>query len=218
MTLSVDDLGPRVTRLERSSRRDRAIGFAVLALLFATAQAPAAGPTGTQPVTVRDATGASTTLYAGGMTVSDAAGRARLFVGLDTEGRPSVDLHDATGKLRESMYLQQDVPTLRLFDAIGKRRAEIRLDTMQNGELLIDDANEKLRLALFRSTTSGDPQIALYGSDEKIRGYFATDDVSPYLVMKDANGQTRVTAGGYTDGTVGMAIRDATNNVLWKAP
>lgn len=54
--------------------------------------------------------------------------------------------------------------------------------------------------------------------DEKLRAYFATDDDSPYLVIRDARGTTRVYAGGYQDGTIGLDIRDTANKTLWKAP
>lgn len=141
----------------------------------------------------------------------------RIFTGVDADNRPSIDLHDSKGTIRESMYLLNDLPVLRLFDASAKRRAELRLDSSQDGELLINDANEKLRLALFR-TSNGDPQIGLYGTDEKLRAFFSTDDASPYLVMRDAAGTTRVYAGGYKDGTIGIDVRDASNKVLWKQP
>jgi hypothetical protein len=58
----------------------------------------------------------------------------------------------------------------------------------------------------------------LYGTDEKLRAYFSTDDISSYLVMRDAAGTNRVYAGGYTDGSMGMDVRDVSNKVVWKAP
>lgn len=82
----------------------------------------------------------------------------------------------------------------------------MRLDATIDGELLITDQNEKLRLALFR-TTKSDPQLGLYGADEKLRAYFATDDDSPYLVIRDARGTTRVYAGDTENGD--DVIRDA---------
>jgi hypothetical protein len=115
------------------------------------------------------------------------------------------------------MYLLKDLPVLRQFDSAGKRRAEMRLDSTNDGEFLINDQNEKLRLALFR-TTSGDPQLGLYGTDEKLRAYLGTDDASPYLVMRDAGATTRVYAGGYKDGSIGLDVRNSANTVLWKAP
>ena len=187
------DLSARVARLESSSRRDRAIVVAVAVLALATAQAPAPTAQST-PVVVRDATGVSATLTAKGLTVRDAAGHERTFVGIDADNRPSVDLGDSAGQLRESMYLLNELPVLRQFDKAGKRRAEIRLDANNDGELLINDAAEKLR------------------------AYFSTDDASPYLVMRDNAGTTRVYAGGYQDGTIGLDIRNASNTVLWKAP
>ena len=185
------DLVARVARLESSSRRDRAIVLAVALLALATAQAPGPGST---PVVIRDSSGSSATLTGKGLTVRDAAGHERAFIGIDADNRPSVDLGDSTGRLRESMYLLNELPVLRQFDTAGKRRAEIRLDASNDGELLLNDANEKLR------------------------AYFATDDDSPYLVMRDNAGTTRIYAGGYKDGTIGLDIRNASNTVLWKAP
>jgi hypothetical protein len=211
---STPDLVARVARLESSSRRDRAIVLAVALVALATAQTPGPGAT---PVVIRDGTGSSATLSGKGLTVRDAAGHERAFIGIDADNRPSVDLGDSTGRLRESMYLLNELPVLRQFDSAGKRRAEIRLDASNDGELLLNDANEKLRLALFR-TTGGDPQLALYGTDEKLRAYFATDDDSPYLVMRDGAGTTRIYAGGYKDGSIGVDIRNAANTVMWKAP
>ena len=213
MEQSQAGLAARVTRLESSSRRDRAIVVALAVLALATAQAPAPGSRST-PVVVRDATGVSATLTAHGLSVRDAAGHERAFVGIDADSRPSVDLADSTGQLRESMYLLDELPVLRQFDKAGKRRAEFRLDANQDGELLINDAGEKVRLALFR-TSSGDPQLGLYGSDERLRAYFSTDDDSPYLVMRDNAGTTRVYAGGYRDGKIGIDVRDASNNSVW---
>ena len=213
------DLTARVARLESSSRRDRAIVLAVALVAFVTAQtAQSASPArGTSvPVIVRDATG-SATLTANGLTVRDAAGRRRTFIGIDADNRPSVDLNDTAGTLRESMYLLKELPVLRQFDKAGKRRAEIRLDSTQDGELLFSDANEKLRLALFRTST-GDPQLGLYGTDEKLRAYLGTDDDSPYLVMRDKAGTTRLYAGGYKSGSIGIDVRGAADDVLWKAP
>ena len=212
------DLDARVARLERGNRRDRAIGFAVLALLFVTAQAPGSTPVTTSAAyTVRDASGASSTLSATGLTVRDAKGNVRVFEGIDSGGRPSLDMHDTAGTLRESMYLLDGVPKLRLFDTNGKRREEVGLDDKGDGLFQLNDANEKLRLQLARAS-SGDPQLQLYGTDEKLRAYFATDDVSPYLVMRDAAGNNRVYVGGYSDGTIGMNVKNASGTVQWQAP
>jgi hypothetical protein len=206
----------RIAQLERSSRRDRAIALAIMAFVLVTAQAPA--PRATAPLTVRDASGASATLTAAGLTIRDSGGTERFFGGLDDEGRPSVDLSDKTGVLRESVYLfgTDSFPTLRQFDPNGKRRMEMRLDSGNDGELLINDANEKTRLGLYR-TASGDPQIGLYGSDEKLRAYFSTDDDSPYLVMRDSSQTIRTYIGGYQDGTIGMDLRGTDGKTLWKA-
>ena len=220
MTPCTETLRTRVDRLEKQSRRDRAVIFSVIVLAILTAQAPVppAGPqVSTTPITVKNALGQSATLSANGLDVRDPSGTERFFIGVDSEGRPSVDLHDTTGLNRESMYLFDQAPTLRQFDAQGKRRLELRLNPAGNPELQLSDSNEKLRGGFFIGA-SGRPQIALYGTDEKLRAYLATDDTMPFLVMVDANGTNRISVGGYSDGSVGMDIRNAANTVLWKAP
>lgn len=217
----MDQHEARIAQLERSSRRDRTIALGVLAIALTTAQDPLASvpaPSSFTSVVVRDASGTSATLSASGLTVRDVAGKERVFCGIDTSGRPSLDLNDRSGQLRESLYLlDKGYPTLRQFDAGGKRRFEVRLDSADSGELLLNDENEKVRMALFR-TTSGDPEIGLYGTDEKLRSYWATDNDSPYLVMRDASEATRVYVGGYKDGKIGLDVRDASNVTLWKTP
>ena len=218
------ELVARVERLERSRRRDRAVIAAIAILALATAQTPgSAKRVASTPIVLRSATGSVATLTSGGLTLNDAAGHRRLFVGIDADGRPSVDLGDSKGVLRESMYLLNEQPVLRQFDSSGKRRAEIRLDATNDGELLLTDASERLRLALFR-TKGGDPQLGLYGSDEKLRAFFSSDDQSPYLVMRDGGALVdgahtdRISLGGYRDGSIGMSIHDAAGKTLWKAP
>jgi hypothetical protein len=216
---SSSDLAARIARLESSTRRDRAIVLAVVILALVTAQAsgaPSAVTVQSAPIVVKDAAGRSATLSAKGLTVRDVRGRPRAFVGVDDGGRPSVDLTDSAGTLRESMYLLRELPVLRQFDRAGKRRAEMRLDSSNDGELLITDEKGKIRLALFR-TSKGDPQLGLYGTDERLRAYFGADDASPYLVMRDKAGTTRVYMGGYQSGTVGIDVRNAADSVLWRA-
>jgi hypothetical protein len=215
-----EDLIARVSRLESSIRFSRIVMISAIVLAFATAStsAPSSSTTSyTSPIVVRDASGASATLSARGLSVRDAGGHERTFAGLDTDGWPSVDLKDSRGGLRQSMYLLHDLPILRQFDSAGKRRAEVRLDSTNDGELELNDQNEKLRLALFR-TKSGDPQLGLYGTDEQLRAYFSTDDDSPYLVMRDSSGTIRVYMGGYKDGRIGIDVRNSSDETLWKAP
>jgi hypothetical protein len=218
MSSSSETLFARVTRLERSSRRDRAIvlGVIVVAVLTAQTSAPQ-GNVSPTPIVVRDASGMSAMLGASGLTVRDASGKVRLFAGVDDQGRPSLDERDSTGALRQSMYLFDQQPTLRQFDALGKRRLELKLNTRDSGEVRLTDANENLRGAFFVAA-SGNPQVGLYGTDEKLRAFFSTDEQSPYLVMRDATGANRVNIGGFADGSIGMDIRNASNTVLWKAP
>ena len=211
--MSDGELAARVVRLERAARRDRVLALGALALALATAQAPAA-----RPIAVHDAGGATATMTARGLEVRDGAGMLRTRFGLDKTDYPSLDLFDASGTVRESMYLSNDRPVLRQFDKAGKRRAEMFLASgTENGELAIRDAKDVTRLAVFRGN-SGLPELALYGTDGNVRAYVATDDTSPFLVMKDRAGTSRVAMGGFGSGKIGMELRSTGGTVLWSAP
>ncbi|MDQ6767626.1 MAG: hypothetical protein M3Z41_07430 [Candidatus Eremiobacteraeota bacterium] len=205
----------RIARLETAARRERAVALGLVVLLLATAQSPAPRPSG--PVVVRDASGSSTLSYHG-LAVADRSNVTRTAAGVNRSGYPSIDLTDSSGHGRESMYLLSDRPVLRFFDPAGKRRAELFLasDT-GNGEFVIRDAAEVTRAAVFRGD-QGLPELAFYGSDAKVRAYLSTDDSSPYLVMKDRSGTTRVVVGGYSSGKIGMDIRDSAGVALWSKP
>jgi hypothetical protein len=172
----------------------------------------------TQPLAVRDASGAGVTLTATGLVARDAAGKVRVAAGLDADRFPSIDLYDASGTIRESAYLVDDRPVFRQFDKAGKRRAELFLagDT-ENGEDVIRDASEVTRLAVFRGPL-GLPEIGFYGSDGKVRAYRSTDDDVPYLGIKDRAAATRVVMGGYASGKMGMDLRNAGGTAIWSRP
>lgn len=207
----------RVEQLERVARRDRALALGVLALALATAQAPAPQPR-SAPVVVRDASGRSATLSAAGVTIADARGTIREDAGLDGDGYPSVDLYDTSGAVRQAMYLLKERPVLRQFDQAGKARAELQLaaDT-ENGEFVVRDAAEVTRAAAFIGA-QGLPELALYGSDGKVRAYLSADDAGPYLVMNDGAANARAVAGRNDSGKFGMEVRNADGETSWSKP
>ena len=210
-----EQLRSRIARLENVARRERAVAIGLLALLMATAQAPAQTSSG--PIVVSSAAG-STTFGATGLTVRDKANAVRTFAGIDADGAPSLDLTDSAAHLRESLYLLKDSPMLRDFDSAGKRRVEMYLSSdTSDGTLNLRDASEVARLSVFRGN-QGLPEIGLYGSDGIIRAYFSADDDMAYLVMKDNTAATRLVMGSYTGGKVGMDIRNPAGTILWSQP
>jgi hypothetical protein len=211
--VSESALTERIARLERTARRDRVFALGALALALATAQAPAS-----TPLVVRDAAGNTATLSATGLVVRDVTRTIRSDIGIDKDRYPSLDLYDSSGAIREAMYLLSDRPVLRQFDRAGKRRAEMFLasDT-QNGEFVIRDASDVIRAAAFIGD-KGLPETSFYGSDGKARAYLTTDDVSPYLVMKDNAGTSRIVMGGYASGRIGMDVRNAAGTAVWSKP
>lgn len=206
-------LGERIARLERIARRDRILALGALTLCLATAAAPAASR-----LVVTDPAGGTATLSSTGLVVRSGGNVVRAALGLDKDRDASLDLYGSTGAQRQSMSLLGDRPVLRQFDKAGKRRAEMFLtpDT-QNGELVIRDAAEVTRGAVFIGS-QGLPETAFYGSDAKVRAYLATDDTSPYLVMKDGSGVSRLTIGGYQSGAIGMEVRNAAGSAVWFKP
>ncbi len=207
----------RIAALERRARRDRLFALGALAFVLATAQAPSPA-LNARPLAVSVPGHGSARIDAGGLVVRDAAGKLRADAGIDADGSPGADLYDASGQLRQAAYLLRDEPLLRLFDATGKRRVEAFLSSdNQNPEFTLNDATGTMRLGAFIGA-QGLPEFGLYGSDGKVRGYLETDDVSPFLVMDDNAGTTRLVLGGYTSGKIGADIRDASGNVLWSKP
>jgi hypothetical protein len=209
-------LDARVARLERTVRRDRTIALAALAILFATAQS---APSST-PLSVRSQE-ASTEVTASGVVVRDAKGQQRLFVGLDSKGRPSVDLRDAAGKLRQTIFLASggDAPTFRQFDAAGTTRLEAYLSSpgeFPNFRLL--DSNGKRRLSAFIGSDTGNPEFGVFGSDEQARAYLVGDDRGAYFDIRDASKTIRAQMGIYPEGDFGMFLANASGQTIWREP
>lgn len=205
----------RIARLESLATRYRAAAIGALLLVFATAQSPAGSP---GALVVNGGGGAQAFIGPAGLVVRDSSNTTRVRAALDGNAASSVYLYDTGGRLRQAMYLASDLPVLRQYDPNGKRRGELfQGSTSQNGEFAIRDASETIQLAAFVGS-SGRPELALYGSDAKVRAYLATDDDGPYLVMKDGSGQTRAVVGQYTSGKFGMDLRSASDQLLFSAP
>jgi hypothetical protein len=210
-------LTARVERLERVARRDRVVALGVLAIVLASAQAPAARER-SAPVVVRDAAGHSSTLSANALIVSAGGVRRRFALGLNRRGDPSAALFDATGSVRQTMELVDGRPALRLYDRAAKPRAELSLaaDT-GDGEFVLRDAGGVTRLAAFRGSL-GLPELALYGSDANVRAYFVARSDGPALVMKDRSGAARIVVGRYRSGKFGIDVRDEHGSSPWSVP
>ncbi|MGH7662646.1 MAG: hypothetical protein ACRENA_17225 [Vulcanimicrobiaceae bacterium] len=208
------ELAARVARLESSVKRDRTIAIAALAILFATAQS---APSST-PLSVRGQQ-ASTQVTASGLVVRDSNSQLRVFIGLDSEGRPSVDLRDSTGKLRQTLFLTSgdSSPTLRQFDATGTTRLEAYLSSpgeFPNFRLL--DKNGKRRLSAFIGSDSGNPELGVFGSDEQARAYLVGEDRGAYFDIRDASKTIRAQMGVYPEGGFGMFLANSSGQTTWR--
>lgn len=210
--MSAGTLGARVAGLERSARRDRAVALGALALVLATAQAPAS-----TPLVVRDDGGGTVTLSAGGLAVRDSSRTERGAIGFDPARSIVVELYDASGAVRQAMAVVADRPLLRQLDKSGQARAELYLNGDARGEFHIRDASGVTRAAAFIGD-QGRPELSFYGTDGKQRAYVSTLDTSAFLVMKDKAGVSRVTIGTYQSGRVGIDVRNAAGLATWIKP
>lgn len=206
------ELVARVARLESMAKRDRTIALAALAILFATAQS---APSST-PLSVRS-TQASTQVTASGVVVRDSSGQQRVFIGLDSDGRPSIDLRDGAGKLRQTLFLtsESSSPAFRQFDASGTTRLEAYLTSP--GEFptfRILDNNGKRRLSAFIGS-DGNPEFGVFGSDEQARAYLVGQDRGAYFDIRDASKTIRAQFGIYPDGGFGMFLANASGQTVW---
>lgn len=208
------ELAARVARLEAKVKRDRTIALAALAILFATAQS---APSST-PLSVRSQQ-ASTQVTASGVVVRDANGQQRVFIGLDSEGRPSIDLRDGTGKLRQTLFLTSgnSAPTFRQFDASGTTRLEAYLSIPgEYPNLRLLDNNGKRRLSAFIGSDTGNPEIGVFGSDEQARGYLVAEDKGAYFDIRDASKTIRAQMGVYPEGGFGIFLANASGQTTWR--
>jgi hypothetical protein len=187
-----EDLAARVAKLESKVRRDRTIALGALAILFVTAQSSPSQ----QPLKV-SGPNSTTEVTAAGIVISDANGKQRIYVGFDSEGRPSVDMRDATGQLRETLYLakEQSAPAMRQFDSNGKARTEIGVATSGNPSIKLMDQNEKERLSAFIGSKTNAGEFAVWGPDENVRGYLVAGDGGGYLALNDGSKIERVWLG-----------------------
>jgi hypothetical protein len=140
-------LSDRIVRLERRQRRAVAALAAVvaavavaLAVPFSQAQNP------TQPRTVTEVTDA--VLHAEQLVISDAAGKARLALGV-TEGiGPTLLMYDQAGTAQVMLALSGAGPVLNLFDAGGRDRLRLAITDSIGPSLVLKDAQENPRAAL----------------------------------------------------------------------
>src|SRR6185437_4779664 len=109
----VDDLVGRMDRLERENRRLK-LGVAASLLAFGLSALIAARPA--DPIPPPE-------VAAKRFAVRDGAGRDRIALGVDKEGRASLDFLDQSGSRRLALSVAKaGVPTVEFLDRDGKGR------------------------------------------------------------------------------------------------
>lgn len=111
----------RIERLEKAIQQQRSIAMATTGMLILLAFG---GSTSSGPIVINDpATGGSIHITGSTVNYVDSAGRVRMYVGLDSEGEPIVDMHGAQGTRRLDIGLTTaEAPSLITFDGSGVKR------------------------------------------------------------------------------------------------
>lgn len=231
----------RLEALERQNRHLKAGGFAIAAAIVAAVFIGAAEQASTQPITIKDASGHRVRIDATGVTVYDSSSR-RAFVGLDDKGRPSLDLRDKDGTLRQSVYLSTDGypdliqadekgndrlwfylskpgnnPNFKLLDTKGTERANYYIGTEGEPELRLLDSSGTERAAFYIGYETHSPEITLEGPDGKER-VAVSGQSTPFFRITDNSNQQRAFLGIYDDGNAGAFTKNASGTTTWSAP
>ena len=129
----------RIESLERSVGRQRSVVMATTGLLILLAFG---GSTTSGPMVINDKTTGSS-IHITGSTINyvDSSGTVRMYVGLDKEGEPIVDMHGAQGTRRLDIGLTTaEAPSLITFDGSGVKRTFTGMYTNSNFGSVIYDA------------------------------------------------------------------------------
>lgn len=123
MNLDTHEAGllARIERLEKLTQRQRTVAMATMGMLILFAFG---GATSSGPLVINDpATGASIHITGSTINYVDSNGHVRMYVGLDKEGQPIVDMHGAQGTRRLDIGLTTaEAPSLITFDGSGVER------------------------------------------------------------------------------------------------
>ena len=112
----------RIERLEKSAGRQRSLALVTTGMLVLLAFG---GASSSGPMVINDKTTGSS-IHITGSTINyvDSSGTVRMYVGLDKEGEPIVDMHGASGTRRLDIGLTTaEAPSLITFDSSGVKRS-----------------------------------------------------------------------------------------------
>lgn len=134
------ELLSRIERLEKSAARQRTVALATTGMLILLAFG---GASSSGPMVINDKTTGSS-IHITGSTINyvDSSGTVRMYVGLDKEGQPIVDMHGASGTRRLDIGLTTaEAPSLITFDGSGVKRTFTGMYTNSNfGSAIYDSA------------------------------------------------------------------------------
>jgi len=98
------------------------------------------------------------------LTIRDSEGRARIFLGMDKEGDPSIAIHDSTGAIRCLLWASEDMVQLVMSGDGNKADVILHGDTKGRRTLTLRGGRES-RLRMMATETA--TQISALTKDQK---------------------------------------------------
>jgi hypothetical protein len=163
--------------------------------------------------------------------LSDRAGHLRAGLGVRADGTAQLALLDQTDRPRVELKAYGDGrPSLALLDQSGRPRSLLALTAEGATGLTLYDRNGRRRSAMG-TEPSGAPAVWLYDVEGNGRAVLAdaggkgrlwlrvsADFQLPFLSLHDRDGKQRVAMLLQQGGVPRLALGDAAERVIWKAP
>ena len=161
-----------------------------------------------------------TALGQAGVDLSDRAGHLRAGLGVRADGAASLTLLDQGGRPRSLLALTAEGATgLTLYDRNGRRRSAMGTEPAGAPAVWLYDVEGNGR-AMLAVTGDGQPTLNLTDAGGKGRIWLrvSADFQLPFLSLHDRDGKQRVAMLLQQGGVPRLALGDASERVMWKAP
>lgn len=164
-----------------------------------------------------------------GLWLYDANGNPRAGLTVLAKEGPSLALRDTDGRASVDICVDENGPTIRLFDANGKQEALVTPKA-----LLLFDAQGKARVKIgmshedefslgnepLQSPSGGAnwPTLALLDEDGRGGNLFVLTPTGPALRLQDRRGNVVLLTVKYDTGEASVSIGSRDGKVVWSAP
>jgi hypothetical protein len=220
------------------------VGLAALIIMGQTAPAPVANTIEAERFVLRDTAGnvrASLGLRPDGtaaLGLADDTQQERALLSVTAQGLAAVELTERSGRLRAGLAVRPDgaatlalldqadrprvelgATGLTLYDRNGRRRSSMGLEPAGAPAVWLYDGEGNGR-AMLAVTSDGQPTLNLADAGGKGRLWLrvSSDFQLPFLSLHDRDGKQRVSILLRQGGVPQLALGDANERVIWKAP